>query len=86
LYVILIAVILRLGVLALATLWFTDILLGASITFDISAWYSGSSLIYFAVLMGLLIYGFVASGGGQTLEWVGHVTDETDAKVEAATS
>jgi serine/threonine-protein kinase len=83
LFIIQLVVIMRFGVLALAALWISKILLYAPVTFDTSAWYSGSSLVYLGMLVGLVVYGFVVASGGQALAWVGHLTGEASAKVEA---
>jgi hypothetical protein len=60
-----------------------DLVSSTPVTFDFSAWYSGSSLVYLAALVGLVLYGFIVASGGQALAWVGHVTGEADAKPEA---
>ena len=59
---------LRFGILALAACFFSFWLLqGSPLTYDLSAWYAGSSTAYLAVLVGLTLYGCVVSLGGRPL-------------------
>jgi hypothetical protein len=56
---------LRLGILAAVACQFTGVVITSGpLTLDPSAWYFGSSLTYFAALIGLAGYGFYASTGG----------------------
>jgi Protein kinase domain len=75
---------LRFGLLSVAAMSIAgDLVSSTPVTFDFSAWYSGGSLVYLAVLVGLVVYGFIVASGGQALAWVGHVTGEANAKAEA---
>jgi hypothetical protein len=75
---------LRFGLLTVATMSIAgDIVTAAPVTFDFGAWYSGTSIVYLAVLVGLVLYGFVVASGGQALAWVGHFTGEADGKAAA---
>jgi serine/threonine-protein kinase len=68
---------LRFGLLSVAAMSIANNLAdGVPVTFDFSAWYAGSALVYLAVLIGLVVYGFVVASGGQALAWVAHVTGE----------
>lgn len=79
-------VIMRSGLLSLAAAYITtSVLLLFPVTFDMTAWYSGNSLVYLAVLVGLVLYGFILSSGGQAMAWVGHLTGEANTKAEVAT-
>jgi serine/threonine-protein kinase len=83
--VLLIFLYLRFGLLSVAVSNIVAELLNTTlVTFNFSAWYSGSSIVYLAILLGLVLYGFVVSSGGQALAWVAHVTGETGAKADAA--
>jgi hypothetical protein len=65
---VLLGLLLRLGVLAMVAGFFTAFVIQAvPLTLDLSAWYFGSSLTYFAALLGLAGYGFYASTGGAKL-------------------
>src|SRR5262245_11150485 len=76
---------LRFGLLAVAAASIpSQIVSVAPVTFNFSAWYASDSIVYLAVLIGLVLYGFVVSSGGQALAWVTHLTGEANAKVEAA--
>ena len=61
-------VLFRFGLLALASsLLFTAIFAGFPITTNLSAWYSGIGLAGLVLLLGLTIYAFHTSLGGQPL-------------------
>src|SRR5262245_12788356 len=82
---VLVVMYLRFGLLAVAASSIpADIVSIAPVTFNFSAWYASDSVVYLAVLVGLAVYGFVVSSGGQALAWVTHQTGEANAKVEAA--
>jgi serine/threonine-protein kinase len=83
--VIIILVYLQAGLLAVAALHVTLLISAwAPVTFEFSAWYSGSSIVYLAVFVGLVLYGFVVASGGQALAWVGYLTGEPGAELEPA--
>jgi hypothetical protein len=64
--VILVLIFVRLGLLALSTLaWSIQILTGAPLTLDLSAWYADRSLIAMVVIGGLALYGFYTSLAGK---------------------
>jgi hypothetical protein len=69
--VIVMFVLLRLGMLALAVVFLTGslggLLLAFPITLDFSKWYAPHSLFMFAVLLGLLIYGVRVATGNKPL-------------------
>jgi len=61
-------VLFRFGLLALASyLLFTAIFAGFPITLNLSAWYSGIGLAGLALLLGMAVYAFHTSLGGQPL-------------------
>jgi hypothetical protein len=66
--VIIMFVVLRLGMLALAVMFFTSsVLINAPITLDLSKWYAPHSLFLFAVLLFLLFYGLRVATGNKPL-------------------
>jgi hypothetical protein len=76
---------LRFGLLTVAaTSVAADVLVSSPVTLDFSAWYSGGSIVYLGVLIGMAAYGFVVASGGQALAWVSYVTGEADARPQAA--
>jgi hypothetical protein len=61
-------VLVRFGLLAVvASFWFGVILESFPITPDLSAWYAGIGLVGACLLLGLTLYGFYTSLGGQPL-------------------
>ena len=61
-------VLFRYGLLAITSFWlFGAILVGFPITTNLSAWYSGMGLAGLALLLGLVLYAFHTSLGGQPL-------------------
>jgi hypothetical protein len=60
------AVLLRFGLIASASLFMVFLILPASPPLDFSAWYSGRAVIALLVPTALLIYGFWISLGGQS--------------------
>jgi hypothetical protein len=66
--VILALILVRIGLLALSTLaWSIQILTGAPLTLDLSAWYADRSLIAMLAVGGLALYGFYTAVGGKPL-------------------
>lgn len=72
--ILVLVVMLRSGLLALAIGFFVFIPVGVS-TSDFSAWYGGTSLTLLAAVLALAIYAFHASLGGQKL-FAGKVLEE----------
>jgi hypothetical protein len=77
--IIILAVLMRFGLLALASYVVAQTLLNAEPTLDLHAWYSSSSIVYLATLLALVLYGFVVSSGGGWLDWLRHITGEASA-------
>ena len=60
-----VTVLLRVGLLALLAMAFSDLLVRVPITLDTHAWYFGNSLVVLLVLGALATYGFLVSLGGR---------------------
>jgi serine/threonine-protein kinase len=66
--VILALIFVRIGLLALSTLaWSIQIVTGAPLTLDLSAWYADRSLIAMVAVGGVALYGFYTALGGKPL-------------------
>jgi hypothetical protein len=60
-------VVLRFGLVATAMAFFTtQVLLGAPLTLDMSAWYAGSAVLAVLSVVGVAVYAFVVSLGGRS--------------------
>jgi serine/threonine-protein kinase len=76
---------LRFGLLSVAAASIAgDLSNYAPVTFNFRAWYGGSSLVYLAVILGVVFYGFIVSSGGQWLAWVRHLAGDASEEPQAA--